>query len=83
MTPREFEAYLEGWTKREEAQWQRTRLLYSIIYNTHSEQMKTPEELIPLPSDNKEPKEVVKPDYEMMDFYRKKYNLNAEDKYYV
>jgi len=56
MTPREWAAWMEGYSMREEDAWRRTRTLYSIIYNSHvvrHNQLK-PEELIPLPGDNTE-----------------------------
>ena len=55
MTPREWAACIDGYMLREEDAWQRTRVIYALIYNTHVDrhhQLK-PQELIPLPGDKK------------------------------
>jgi hypothetical protein len=55
MTPCEWASCIDGYKLREEDAWQRTRLIYALIYNTNVDrqhQLK-PEELIPLPSDKK------------------------------
>ena len=55
MTPSEWAAFIEGYMLREEDAWQRTRVLYAIIYNTNVDHhyQKRPDELIPLPGDRK------------------------------
>ncbi len=59
MTPREWVAWMEGFRLREEDAWRRTRILYSIIYNTNVEPRDRlePEQLIPLPCDHETKKE--------------------------
>jgi hypothetical protein len=55
MTPCEWAFFMEGYKLREEDAWQRTRVVYALIYNTNVDrhhQMK-PQELIPLPGDVK------------------------------
>lgn len=54
----EFEAICRAWTARDEAQyrdeWERTRLLAAISIQPHISKKITPQQLIPLPWDNKE-----------------------------
>ena len=62
MTPREWTAWMDGFAQRQTDAWRRTRTLYALIYNTHVEprhQLK-PEELIPLPGDEKEQQARIK-----------------------
>ncbi len=50
---------MEGYRLKDEDEWQRTRMIYAMIYNVnveHHHQMK-PNELIPLPGDKKEAEE--------------------------
>lgn len=61
MTPREWTAWMEGFGLREEDEWRRTRTLYSIIFNSNTEPRDrlTPEELISLPSDKRNPENLT------------------------
>jgi hypothetical protein len=55
MTPFEWVSFINGYMLREEDAWQRTRVLYALIYNTNveSRHQKRADELIPLPGDKK------------------------------
>ena len=54
----EFEAICRAWTARAEAEyrdgWERSRLLAAISIQPHVSKKITPQQLIPLPWDNKE-----------------------------
>ncbi|HXB12426.1 MAG TPA: hypothetical protein VNZ45_10595 [Bacteroidia bacterium] len=56
MTPREWGAWMDGFSLREEGIWRRLRVMYALIYNANVESyhQRKPEELMPLPSDKKE-----------------------------
>jgi len=55
MTPCEWAFYIEGYQQREEDAWQRTRAIYTLLYNINVDghHQMLPTELMPLPGDIK------------------------------
>lgn len=52
LTLYELTAMMAGYNVRWEEEWKRTRLIYSILYNSNGQKKKkSPTELMPLPSE--------------------------------
>lgn len=53
QTPGEYEATVEAWSQRQEARnrddWERMRMLASIVIQPHVKKRLTPKELLPFP----------------------------------
>lgn len=64
LTPRSFNNKMVGWNEMFEFKsqdvWEQTRLLYHATLSPHLKKKESPQKLLPLPWDNKKPKQKPK-----------------------